>query len=147
MDIIIKRDSVCMGDDIEDHTLIYTITETTKFSDLFHDLIHQEYFPCVSGNDVVWTLYCGHEDLMSWKTKENELYSRFITEEPAIFNVEHRDVITISFKYYSSQLKRAEWIFKNFGGQKFHIWHEGFKDEYESYGVSPVTEDKWRNNL
>lgn len=69
MDIMINRQSVCMGDDVEDHALTYTIGPDTKFSDVFQDLIEQGYFPNVSGNDVIWTLFCGKDDLISWKTK------------------------------------------------------------------------------
>ena len=86
MDMSICRKSVCMADDVDNHTRTYTIEPTTTFSDIFLDLIKQKYFPSVFGNDVVWTLFCGDDDLMSWKTKENKLYGRFVDEEPTILS-------------------------------------------------------------
>ena len=82
----ICRESVCMADDVDSHTRTYTIEPTTTFIDIFLDLIKQKYFPSVFGNDVVWTLFCGDDDLMSWKTKENKLYNRFVDEEPTILS-------------------------------------------------------------
>lgn len=147
MDIIINRQSVCMGDDVEDHALTYTIGPDTKFSDVFQDLIGQGYFPNVSGNDVVWTLFCGKDDLISWKTKENKLYHRFVTGEPAILNVERWAAASIIFKYASPLMKRAQHIFQQFGGSKFHIWHEGFMFEYETYHIPQALEEEWRRTI
>lgn len=147
MDITVCRQSVCMGDDVDEHSCTYTINPTTKFSDIFHDLINQKYFPSISGNDVVWTLFCGKDDLISWKTKEDKLYTRFVDEEPAILSVKRWTTSDIMFSYYSPPLKRAHHIFTMFGGLRFHIWHEGFMSEYESYHVSQSMEDTWRKML
>ena len=144
MEIMICRQSVCAGDDTNDHTIPYVITPSTKFSDLFQDLIRQNYFPAVSGNDAVWTLFCGQDDLMSRKTKENKLYSRFVTEEPAILSVKRWQSPKITFRYASPPIARARYIFTQFNGSKFHIWHEGFMSEYQSYGISQVMEEEWR---
>jgi len=59
LDITVCRQSVCIGDDVDEHSCTYTINPTTKFSDIFIDLINQKYFPSISGNDVVWTLFVG----------------------------------------------------------------------------------------
>ncbi len=147
MDIRIYRESVCMGDDTEDHSIPYTITSNTRFSDIFQDLIRRRYFPDISQNDVVWTLFCGQDDLISWKTKEDKLYSRFVTQEPAILSVKRWADPVIKFRYYPSSLERARHIFTMFNGLKFHIWHEGFWTEYESYAVPQEVEDKWRQGL
>ena len=147
MDITISRQSVCMGDDVEDHTITYTVNDSARFSGIFRDLIEQRYFPSIMGNDVVWTLLCDGEELMSWKTKEDKLYSRFVTGEPAILSVERRKSAAIYFSYYSSPIKRAQQIFKMFGGSKSHIWHEGFMSEYESYCIPQAVEDDWRKTL
>ena len=147
MDIRIYRESVCMGDDTDDHGILYMITPATRFSDLFQDLIKQRYFPDISQNDAVWTLFCGKDDLVSWKPKENKFYSRFVTEEPAILSVKRWADPVIMFKYYPSSLERARHIFTIFNGLKFHIWHEGFRPEYESYSVPPEIEDRWRAAL
>ena len=147
MDIIICRQSVCMGDDAHNHTLTYTINSFTKFSDIFQDLIKQNYFPNISGNDVVWTLLCGEHDLMSWKTKENKLYGHFITKEPTILSVKSWATPAINFSYYSSPINRAQKIFTMFNGSKFHIWREGFMAEYKSYYIPQTLETDWRNTL
>ena len=49
-----------------------------------------------------------------------------------------------NFCYYSSPIKRAQHIFTGFSGLKFHIWHEGFMPEYESYHIPQAIEDDWR---
>lgn len=87
MDISIWRHSVCMVDDVHSHNHTYTIRPSTTFSDIFLDLNKQKYFPSIVSNDVVWILFCGDDDLMSWKTNENILYSRFTDKEPTILSV------------------------------------------------------------
>lgn len=144
MEITINRESVCMGDDTDDHTITHAIEQTTTFSGLFRELIQQKYFPGVFGNDVVWVLHCGGDDLVSWKTREDKLYSRFVTEEPAILSVKCWTTAAIHFSYYSPPIKRARQIFKMFDGKKFHIWHEGFMSEHETYHVSERVEEDWR---
>ena len=81
-------------------------------------------------------------------TKEDKLYSRFGDKEPTILSVERWTAYAcIDFRYYSPPIKRAKYIFTMFGGSKFHIWHEGFMPEYESYCISRTMEDDWRKVL
>lgn len=75
-----------MADDVNDHTLTYAIHSYSKYSELFEDIIHRGYFLNIFGNNVVWTLFCINEDLISWKTKKDVLYNRFVTEEPTVLN-------------------------------------------------------------
>lgn len=148
MEITVSRQSVCMGDDIDDHTITYAIEQATTFSDLFRELIRQKYFPSIDGNDVVWVLHCGEDDLVSWKTKEDRLYSRFVTEEPTILSVKRWvSTAVVYFSYYSPSIKRAQHILRMFGGKKFHIWHEGFMPEYESYHITELIEEDWLKTL
>lgn len=147
MDITINRQSVCLGDDMDSHTLQYPLEASSRFSAIFQDLIQSGYFPNIAGNNVVWTLFCGKEDLISWKTKENKLYSCFVTEEPTILSFKRWAAIEINFQYYSPPIKRAKEIFKRFGGSKFLIWHEGFMAEYEAYQVPLSMEEEWRKTL
>ena len=108
----ICRESVCMADDVDNHTRTYTIEPTTTFSDIFLDLIKQKYFPSVFGNDVVWTLFCGDDDLMSWKTKEINYIIVFVDEEPTILSSKRWTTAGhINFCYYPSPIKRAQHIF------------------------------------
>lgn len=145
----ICRESVCMADDVYDHTCTYTVDPSTTFWDFFLDLIKQNYFPHVWGNDVVWTLFSGDADLISWKTQEDKMYSRFPDAKKTVshFLKEQATFVPIYFRYYSPPEKRAQYIFKRCGGSKFHIWHEGFLPEYESYHISKDTEQKWKKTL
>lgn len=147
MKITINRQSVCMADDVNDHTLTYAINSYSKYSEIFEDLIHRGYFPNIFGNDVVWTLFCNNEDLISWKTKEDALYNRFVTEEPTVLKINRWAMTPIYFRYYSPPLKRAQYIFQTFNGSEFHIWHEGFMAEYQSYHISQSVEEDWRKTL
>ena len=148
MKIKINRESVCMADDMENHTITYSIRRSVKFTELFRALIQQGYFPCVSGNDVVWTLWIKGADLLSWVTKEDRIYSRFETEEPTVRNWLIRSATKeIQFRYYSSPQKRAQTIFQTFDGEKFHIWHDGFMDEYKSYHIPESVEEEWKKTI
>lgn len=143
-EVIISRQSVCMGDDLESHTISYPIRNDTTFSGVFLELIQRKYFPCIDGNDVVWMLHYNGEDLLSWKTKENKLYSRFVTNEPAVLSMRNgSESMPLHFIYFSSTDKRAKQIFDMFEGQKFHIWSEGFMPEYESYKIPRRIEAEW----
>ena len=148
LDITICRQSICKEDDLDSHTCTYTIDQSTRFSSIFKDLIEKKYFPDVLGNDAVWTLCCGKDDLISWKTKDNKFYSRFVDGEPPILRVKRWAAsASIHFCYCSSSIERARQIFTMFNGLKFHIWHEGFMSEYESYHISQAIEDEWRRSL
>lgn len=145
MDLIIDRASVCMGDDVESHAITYPIHSSDRFSDLFRALIQRGFFPAIAGNDVVWTLFCGKDDLISWKTKEDTFYSRLPTEEPPILSVKRwADEAAISFRYYSSPIKRAQYLYRMFGGKTFQMEHSGFLAEYESFQIPRTVEDGWR---
>lgn len=143
MEILINRQSVSMGDDVDDHIISYTVNELTKFSDVFTELIATKYFPNVFGNNVVWTMFWGEEDLISWNTKEDKLYSRFVECEPTIISMRVPVSCNIHFRYYSSPIKRAEYIFRKFNGSKFQMWHEGFMNEYDTYSISQDIEKEW----
>lgn len=144
MDIAVSRESVSMGDDVYDHTLMYTVDSDTRFSDLFQDLRKRKYFPHVSGNDVVWTLLYAGNDLMSWKTKEDSLYSHFAAGEPTVFDWTDGTLDRVYFKYYSPPMKRAQQIFKMADGSKSQMQYKGFLSEYESYSVPRAIEERWR---
>ena len=148
IEVMIDRDSVCMGDDVDDHRIFYTIDKASTFSSLFKTLIDRNYFPHVAGNDVVWTLVVNDEDIASFKTAEGKIYTRFIDKEPNILAVKRWQAIDhIRFHYYSSPLKRAKAIFMKFGRDKFHLWHEGFFKEYASYKVTEEMEEEWLETL
>jgi len=137
-----------MADDIEDHSISYAIGSTATFSSMFLDLIKQHFFPNVAGNDVVWVLNCECQDLITWKTKENKFFSRFDISEPVILDSKGwKDIAEVYFTYYSPPAKRARHIYEIHDGKKFHIWHEGFMPEYESYNISGDVEKEWEKAL
>lgn len=144
----ICRESVCMADDVYDHSFTYTVDPSTTFRNVFLELIKQNYFPNAWRN-VVWTLFSGDADLISWKTAEDNFYSRFIDEEKPVihFLKEQATSVPIYFRYYSSPQNRAQYIFTRCCGSKFHMWHEGFLPEYKSYRISKATEHKWHKSL
>lgn len=144
MDILVCRNSVCLGDDMEDHSLTLPIDHTTTCSDVFYTLLQMKYFPHISGNDVVWTLRYEDEDLLSWKTLQMQMYSRFGSNEPAIVSVHRwKSIPVIMFQYHSSPLQRAKHIFSMFHGDMSAIQKAGFMPEYQSYAVSKTVEEAW----
>ncbi|MGM0509446.1 MAG: hypothetical protein ACQERZ_09875 [Fusobacteriota bacterium] len=142
MMIIINRDSVCMGDDFESHELSLEIDENINYEELFQRIIDMKYLPSVDGDDVVWVLTNNNEELLSYVTKTKDIYSCFINSIPNVGNRLKKNNI-IHLKYFSSRIKRAERLFKKHDGKKFHIWHEGYMKEYESYNIKTELEEVW----
>lgn len=134
MKISVYRDSVCMGDDVFDHTIQYEVPETVTFLDVFRDLIRQGYFPSVVGNNVVWAMVRDEEDLMSWKTADSILFSHIAVETPIATT---QGQSAFRFRYYSSPKNRALWISERFKGQEMP---KSYQAEYESY--CPTALDK-----
>ncbi len=151
--IKINRDSVCLGDDINDHSTTYLIDENTRFSDIFSDLIEQGYFPKVSQNNVVWTLTCDNNDIVSWMTDDNQMLSCIplnggLQSEAYLLNIQYFiNIKKIHFKYYSSPIKRAEYLFKKYEGNKMTMQYEGYIHEYLAYHIDKELEENWRKTL
>lgn len=144
MQIKIDRQSVCMGDDMENHEMIQIMEEDTTFVELFKKLISKNYFPYLGNHDIVWVLRHNGQDIVSWKNKENKFYTCFTTNEPAIESVKRwRDNLDVVFIYYSSAQERAKSIFEKHGGNKFQMGHEGYLSEYQSYNISTELEKTW----
>ncbi|MCD7840672.1 MAG: hypothetical protein LUG46_08620 [Erysipelotrichaceae bacterium] len=151
MFIKINRDSVCLGDDMNDHSTTYLIDEDTRFSDIFSNLIEQNFFPKVSQNNVVWTLTCDNNDIVSWTTYDNQMHSCIplndgLQSEASPLNIQYfMNIKEIHFKYYSSPLKRAEYLFKKYKGNKMLMQYEGYIHEYLAYHIDKQTEENWKN--
>ena len=129
MKITVCRDSVCMGDDVFDHTINYEIPENTTYLDVFCDLIRQGYFARVTGNNVVWTMVWNGEDLMSWKTLDSIIFSHIAAEKPIPSPNGNKDKVVFRIRYFSSPAARAKWIAKNFEGREMP---KSYRVEYES---------------
>ncbi|MCD7949557.1 MAG: hypothetical protein LUG12_04770 [Erysipelotrichaceae bacterium] len=52
----------------------------------------------------------------------------------------------IHFKYYSSPLKRAEYLYKKYKGNKMLMQYEGYMHEYLAYHVNKDLEENWSNS-
>ena len=60
MRIIMERDAVCAGDDMNHHREEFTVPDDITIAGLFK-FLELKYIPVIFGNDVVWALY-HHED-------------------------------------------------------------------------------------
>ncbi|GMB00006.1 hypothetical protein [Pelosinus sp. IPA-1] len=148
MKIFIDRDSVCMGDDVEEHAFDIEVDDDFDFTELFRYIININYFPEISGNDVIWTMEYGKgTEIATYQTVNNKIYTTFVGEIPLVKKWVDYSNERFLFKYYSSREKRAKCIFVKCAGDGFHIWHEGYLSEYESYDITKEMEQKWRVEL
>ncbi|WP_207694852.1 hypothetical protein DOK67_0003079 [Enterococcus sp. DIV0212c] len=129
MDIIIDRQSVCMGDDITSHKSTYKISNKKTFLELFEELIAKDYFPHIEGNDVVWILRFDGKDRIAWKTKKNKFYEYNMTR--CAMNNKGKRIPVITFIYCPS-LKE---------------WEEKYEDCKENKAMQINCFDKLKNYL
>lgn len=128
MKIIIQRDSVCMGDDCEaPHEKILEVPFDMTYQKLHERLKQENYFPSVSGNNVVWVLTTPE----CW-----DIYSYFTRTGEIAPNVEEERLSTLCpegkfyFKYYSSTLEWQKKILEYFHGNQRYVYQEGWMKEY-----------------
>lgn len=148
MRILINRESVCMGDDIDSHELIIDVDDGFNFKELFRYIINIGYLPNVWGNDVVWVMEYGKRtEIAVYQTATDLIFTAFIGEIPLVKNWIDNSKETVYLRYYSSREKRAKQIFLKYAGNAYHIWHEGFSEEYKSYHITKEKENNWRTEL
>ena len=129
MEIKVSRDSVCLADDMFDHTKTYQMGKNATYIRLFYKLKWDRYFPNVAGNNVVWVLTTERcECVFSYFTKTNkfsmgicELYLRNICGSSC----------EVHFKYYSSPEKWKEKILEMYKGDDYSMWRDGWVEELE----------------
>lgn len=144
----ISRQSVCLGDDMMDNSIEIEIYDNDKFTDIIKKLESMNFFPSMNPYDIAWVLICNGEDLVTYLPKDNIICTRFVTnDEPIINSVPRWKNKEIFFRYYSSYINRAKHIFDMHNGKKFHIWHEGFMREYETYNIESKLELQWLEEL
>ena len=68
MRIIIDRDAVCAGDDMNHHREEFTVPDDITIAGLF-EFLEFKYIPVIAGNNVVWALYCHERELGAYFTK------------------------------------------------------------------------------
>lgn len=100
MQIIIDRQSVCMGDDVTGHKITREVSEHTTFLELFKELIEKNYFPHIQGNDVVWVLRFDGKDRVAWKTKINKLQED--NKTCCLISESGKRIPEVTFIYYPS---------------------------------------------
>lgn len=146
--LIIDRESVCIGDDVEDHRITMDVGDEMDFRQLLSRLRSIGYFPYVHGNDVVWVMVYGDDtELIAYQTKDGCEYTTFLDAVPLIASWLDDKEGKFCFRYFSSREKRALDIFRRCGSNNFHIWHEGYLNEYRSYQISKDQEERWRENF
>ena len=94
--IIVNRSSVCMGDDIEDHSRIYDVDRSFESIDLFNHINNSSYLPSIDGNDVEWCMDIDGIEAIVYRTLKNEVINvdaeeRVLSEGTRVF-----------FRYHSS---------------------------------------------
>jgi hypothetical protein len=130
MQIIINRSSVCAGDDIQDHSKIYDLSDDVTYEDIFNRIIQDRYLPNISGNNVVWVLMTKDENtcIFSYFTQTN--YFSAGLAEKKIKKI-CKDDNKLFFKYFSSPLKWKEYIYAMYKGESYALWRDGWLDECE----------------
>lgn len=56
MTILLSRDSVCMGDDVEDHDRQLTVPEHSTLHEIVKKIIEIRYLPGVAADVVTWSV-------------------------------------------------------------------------------------------
>ena len=113
LEIIIDRDSVYMGDDMDSHEKIIKITQPMKLSDFIDMIINLRYLPYISGGKATWVMKYQNKSLAIIGLKK---YEPDITEYKTkllIDNVEFAELLSadsekkIGFGYYAQEDYRS----------------------------------------
>lgn len=129
--VTVERSSVCMGDDcLAPHARTYTLDDNATYVDLFESVKKDNYFPSVSGNNVVWVLTDNSKDcftcIFSYFTKTDKFSGRL--SEKYLKNI-CNDSKKLMFKYYSSPQRWKESICRMFGNDECTLRKEEWMDE------------------
>lgn len=131
MKIKVNRDSVCLGDDIDDHTKEYQINDNSTYEDLFKLLLKDHYFPSISGNNVVWVLTSDISDcIFSYFTRTNKFSPGLSTN--SLYQIcyeSSRPAEKLYLKYYTTPLKWKEEIYSLYHGNEYAMWRDGWTEE------------------
>lgn len=144
MTIIIDRDSICMGDDVSSHAKELVIADDMRFSGLMELILTSDYLPRIAGNDAVWCMEHKNEELLSYVTKSNRIFTRWCESDPLVMDsTNYASDNTYYFRYYNSPAKRAEYIFTEHYGELDFMHYEGYSEEYLYYNVGKEMEGQW----
>ncbi len=128
MEIIIERDSVCMGDDcLAPHARTYTLNDEATYIDLFKCLKNDHYFPSVYNNNVVWVLANEHIDcVFSYFTKTDKFSMGLVVK--SLKNI-CKNSNKLYLKYFSSPQKWRERIYQMYNNDEYTLWKDGWIEE------------------
>lgn len=127
MDIKVNRDSVCMGDDVVDHSKVFKIDDDATYEELFQVLKEKHYFPSVSGNNVVWVLTSEHNDCILSYFTSTDKFSVGLSEKS--LNKICGDLRELHLKYYSNPQKWKEKIQMKYHDDTYAMWRDGWLEE------------------
>ena len=99
MRIIIDRDAVCAGDDMNHHREEFVVPDDITIVGLF-EFLELKYIPVIAGNNVVWTLYYHERELGAYFTKIQSFINGNISLSSIISNSEGGNEFYL--RYYSS---------------------------------------------
>lgn len=127
MKIKINRQSVCLGDDMEDHMKTYQLDNDTTYEEFFHILKEDNYFPGISGNNVVWVLTTKKSDcIFSYFSRTGKFSAGLV--EKKLTNI--CDVSGELFlKYFTTPMKWKEKIQLMYDGDTYSMWRDGWLKE------------------
>lgn len=127
MKIKISRDSVCLADDINENSRIYQLDDNETYEELFTILKDDNFFPSVSGNNVVWVMTTGqYECVFSYFTKTNK-FSMGLSEKHIIKICDYP--YEAHLKYYSSPAKWKKKIYAMYNEDEYALWRDGWTNE------------------
>lgn len=87
MRIIIDRDAVCAGDDMNHHREEFTVPDDITIAGLF-EFLEFKYIPVIAGNNVVWALYYHDRELGAYFTNIQSFINGNISLSSIINNSE-----------------------------------------------------------
>lgn len=99
MHIIIDRDAVCAGDDMNHHREEFVVPDDITIVGLF-EFLELKYIPVIAGNDVVWALYHHDIEVGTYFTKIQSFINGNMPLSSIISNSERGNEFYL--RYYSS---------------------------------------------
>lgn len=117
-EIKVNRASVCMGDDIDDHSMTIKLRRSCTIKGLIEILESYNFFAKVYGNNVAWTLTLSEHEIATYYTKsgkviiiDNDYWEANKQAEPYYF--EYYSPIQNRLKYIvNKKLSRISRLFK-----------------------------------
>ncbi len=58
LNVVVQRESVCMADDMEDHSIIVKIEEMKTLREFLLYMLNTKYLAKISGGKATWVLCC-----------------------------------------------------------------------------------------